>query len=153
MDKAKTIMNTFTVHVTSRLTMDDLNRLVEIMAIRNTRNRSQIIREAIRLYHGLLKGTNTKVGQIVIQNPVVNINHVEPKIATKTEVKPKIEIKLDMEELRKMVGELHALLSDLYRLFSKYERYIPKGIYSELNEKILPAVSRATKIKSLLEVN
>ncbi|NPA99678.1 MAG: hypothetical protein GXO43_09900 [Crenarchaeota archaeon] len=149
MDKAK-LMNSFTVHVTSRLTMDDLNKLVEIMAVRGTRNRSQVIREAIRIYHGLISGQEKiVVGQTIINNPIVNINHVQPKIATKTEV----NIKIDMKELRKLVKELHSLLSELYRLLTKYEQYIPKGIYSELNEKMLPAVSRATKIKSLLEVN
>ncbi len=110
-----------------RVSEEELGILEELMEKRNTENLSQVIREAIRVYHGLLCNTGSTgvSGGVVIQNPIINI--VEAKSESKT------EINIDLSEIAKLVTRLYQLRDPLPPL----QRKLVEKIYSKLSKQVI----------------
>ncbi len=87
------------IMVYARVSMLEYNMIQELKRIRGTSNESQIIREALHAYHGLLAGVKEikPASNIVIQNPIVNmnINNNENKVAVKLQMPQDLLRKLD----------------------------------------------------------
>jgi len=113
-----------------RVSEKELDILGELLEKRNTENLSQVIREAIRVYHGLLCNTGgTRItGSIVIQNPVINI--VETRAESRTE--SKTEIKVDLTEIANLITRLYKLREPLPPL----QRKLIEKIYNKLSKHI-----------------
>ncbi|RLE83483.1 MAG: hypothetical protein DRJ67_12065 [Thermoprotei archaeon] len=61
--------------VSFRVSKRELDMLAHIMAVRGTDNLSEVVREAIQVYYGLLANVEqVRVGNVVIERPIVNLN-------------------------------------------------------------------------------
>ena len=75
------------IHLHAKISEIEDVMLQEIMEKRGIPNQSQIIREAIRVYFALLHGVKEfAVGNIIIKNPILNLNIAEAKAEASAEV-------------------------------------------------------------------
>jgi len=116
------------IPITVKVSLEDLEIIEEIKRLRRTNNRSQVIRESIRLYYGLLSNAeNIEYGNIIIQNPVVNI------VEAKAESKPEINVNVDLGEIVRLVEKLYRYRDTMYPL----QRKLVEQLYKKIEKVIV----------------
>jgi hypothetical protein len=119
------------VYVGFRVSIDYLEKLDFIASRLRARNLSETIRESIDIVYGLLSGAKqVDAGVIVIQNPVVNINNVNPEIKAEAEAKSETLVEIPKEIIR-IVERLYHLSVDNQRM-PPLQRDLIKQLYNKI---------------------
>ena len=144
------------IHLHAKISEIEDVMLQEIMEKRGIPNQSQIIREAIRVYFALLHGVKEfAVGNIIIKNPILNLNIAEAKAEASAEVDIELlkrelniykrrlklceeELKLQEKdtELKKLKEKFDWLLKELRKLYFHPKDYIPKQLLYKLLKEV-----------------
>ena len=121
-DRARGIRKTRGFIVSVRLNQDELDMLDWLVSTRNT-TLSKIIRDAITVLYGLLRGSeNIETQTVVIQHPNVILNINENHAVNKSETK----LTIDPEILEKKVKLLEREKRDLKEIIQSYEAEIER---------------------------
>ncbi len=111
-----------------RVNDEELDIIIKIAEKTGNENISQIIREAIMVYYGLLSGAKKiALGKLEINNPVVNLNVVKAE----ARAEPRINVNIDLTSVLSELEELGKLVYNWYRL-----NRIPKAAYDTASSKI-----------------
>jgi len=112
-----------------RISMEDLDKIDYIRQKISIASRGEVVRQAISLYYNLLNNVGeARVGTIVIQNPVVNINQV----AVKAEARAG-GVSDSLAEVANLVSKLYSLRSTLPPL----QRQLVEELYDRVKKIIL----------------
>ncbi len=111
-----------------RVNDEELEIIIELMEKTGAKSISQVLRDSLLVYHGLLSGANNiKANRIVIQNPVVNLVRQEAKAEARVEIP---------RDIVRLVERLYHLSMDNPRM-PPLQRDLIKQLYN----KILKAVN------------
>lgn len=106
-----------------RINVEELAYIELIRRIIGAQSRSEAIRTAIRIAFGILSGAdNIEAGRVIINNPIVNMN------INHNEVKPKVDVNIDLSWLKEIVERLYELRKPLPP--------VQRRLVEELYEKI-----------------
>jgi len=149
------LRRSLSAYIGFRLSLEDYEKLIEIMKKRGIANKSIILREAINVYYGLLCGANeVRVGNVVIQNPNIVVNAVSEgrrKGGENQQSNVNINININLSDVKKLVFEIHQIAGELHRRLSLWHERLPSGLYSDLAEPANKLLHKSVKARKLLE--
>ena len=121
-----------THHITFRMSDEELDLLEVIMEKRGFTCLSWAVREAIKVYAGLLSGAEVvPESKVIIQNPNVVINEVEAKVAAVAESSSETSVPGDLSIYKERVRQLREQLRDAQEVIKYY-----KSKNAELSSKV-----------------